>query len=213
MPSPSVADDLGPLIEAQLRGAVVRYADLIRFKFKSGERRLFGGFGKLLDCQGEEWTGIGDVGRMSAVSAGPGQAIEELTLSLFGSVEMLAHIEEDTEETIGREVFRYLQFFDIRKFNEAGNWVDWAPLPPRLTIFWGRMGAPFVDRPKVEPGSSTNVSRIVSVRAVNAFINRRKPAYGFFSHRDQQARAPGDNIFVNASRMADATTTWPSGLS
>lgn len=201
-------------IEAQLDGATVRCTDLVRFDFKSGEVRLWGGLGLIRDGNGEVWQGIGEMGRLSAVQAGPGQAIEELTLSLFGSTAILARIDSDTAETVGREVTRYLQFFDIRQVDEAGNAVDWAPLDPPLVDFVGTMGPPFVDRPKAEAGSKAAASRTVSVRALNAFINRKKPAFGFWSNTDQHARTGGtDNLFINISRMADAVANWPHGLS
>lgn len=201
------------LIEAQLDGRTIRYADLVRFDFKSSEKRLFSGFGPLVDGNGEQWAGIGDAGKMSAVTAGPGQAIAELTLSLFGSVELLAAIEADADEATGREVFRYLQFFDIREFDDNGHWVDWQPLGVPIQIFWGKMGPPILDRPKVDSASPASTTRIVTVKAPNAFLNRRKPSFGFFSHRDQLARTGGtDNIFINTSKMANATANWPHGL-
>lgn len=202
------------LIEAQLNGAVIRFTDLNRFDFKSGEIRLFPGFGLFVDGNSEIWDGIGKLGQVGAVGGGPGGGIEELTYTLFGDAAMLAHLEADAEEAAGREVSRYLQFCDIRQFDETGRWVDWEPLGEPIQIFWGEMGALSVTRPRVEPGSAQPTPRSISVGAVNAFVNRRKPPLGFFSHRDQLARTGGtDLMFINISRMANATANWPSGLS
>jgi len=200
------------LIEAQLAGTSISYADLHRFDFKSGQRRLHGGFGTFVDGNGEQWEGIGNVGSVGAVAAGPGQAIEELVYTLTGDAAMLAHLESDAEESAGREVSRYLQFCEVRDVDHAGNRVAFRPIDMPIQIFWGRMGALRVDRPKVEAGSGNPASRTISVSVVNAFVNRRKPPSAFWSNKDQLARSSDDNIFINVSRMADATVNWPHGL-
>lgn len=192
-------------IIAQLTGQVVSYRELVRFMFKSGEVRLHPGFGAFVDGSGERWEGLDGLGQMSAISAGPGQPIEEMLFSLTATAGMLATLESDADEAAGREVFRYAQFCDPSTY---------APISTAFQTFWGKMGALKVDRPKVDSGNPNGAQRIITVSAVNAFVNRRKPPFGFFSHRDQQARTDGtDNIFINASRMANATAVWPTGLS
>jgi hypothetical protein len=199
-------------IEAQLGGLTVRYADMVRFMFKSGEVRLHQGTGRLVDGNAEEWQGIGRMGRASAIQAGPGGGADEVTFSLVGDEQILANIAGDAEESSGQEVIRYLQFFDVRQFDENGNWVEWRPLDTPLEIFRGIMGPLEVDRqPKLDAAEMW--TRVVSVRAVNAFINRRKPPYAYFSHRDQLGRTGStDNLFINASHMADAKVRWPAQL-
>lgn len=200
------------VIEAQVLGTTISYVELVRFMFKSGEVRVQNGFGPFVDGNGERWEGLGGLGQMGVVSAGQGQAIDEMTFSLAGTAAMLANLEADAAEAAGRDVYRYLQFCDVRDRNEAGVMVKWTPVSTPFVVFWGKMGALKVERPKVEGFGNVASSRVISVSAVNAFVNRKKPAYGFFSHRDQQARSSTDNIFVNASRMANATAPWPHGL-
>lgn len=197
-------------IAAQIRGAHVRLADLVRFDFASGEVRLWSGFGDLT-VDGEVWQGIANLGQVSAISAGPGEAIEELTYTLFGDTRILEKFQSDAAESAGREARHYLQFFDVRQFDDQGNWVDWDPLDSPFQLFWGRMGPLIASRPIGDPGSIEARTRTISVRAANAFINRRKPAHGFYSHRDQLARSQNNNdtLFVNASRMASITVRWP----
>lgn len=198
------------LIDAQLRGATVRYSDMVRFYFKSGEVRLHNGTALLLDGNGVDWRGIGKLGRISAVNAGPGGAMEEIQLSLMGDARILTHLDEDTEESSGQFVERVLQFFDIRQYDSQGAWVEWQPLDQPIIIFRGKMGPLEVERAPVVEGQA---SRVISVRAVNAFVNRRKPPFAFYSHRDQQARTGGvDNIFINTSRMSDVKVRWPAQL-
>lgn len=199
-------------INAQLMGLTVRYADMARFMFKSGEVRLHQGTGKLVDGNGEEWQGIGKLGRASAVQAGPGGGAEEVVFSLHADEQALANIAADAEESSGQLVIRYLQFLEVRQQDEQGNWVEWQPLDEPWEIFRGIMGPLEVDRaPVTDPGEM--VTRVVSVRAINAFVNRRKPPFAFYSHRDQLGRTNStDNLFINASRMADARVRWPTDL-
>lgn len=198
-------------IEAQLGGRTVRYLDMVRFYFKSGQVRLHHGTGLLVDNNGEQWKGVGKLGRISPITSGPSGGADEITMSLFGDSEMLRHVDEDAEESAGQLVVRYLQFLDIRQRDALGNWVEYQPLDVPMETFRGRMGPLQIDRPPVtDPNESA--SRVVTVRAVNAFYNRRRPPFGYFSHRDQQARSPGDNLFRDASRMADAKVNWPTGL-
>lgn len=199
------------VIAAQLRGATVRCADLVRFDFLAGEKRYWPGFGPFTDRNHETWEGVGNVGTVSGVTSGPGQAMDELTFALFGDDTMMEKFQESVNETAGREAFLYQQFFDVRQFDESGNWVDWLPLDEPMVTFWGTMGPLIIDRPLQEPGGQGTRTRAVSIHVVNAFKNRRRPAYSYYSHRDQLARSSdgNDQIFVNASRMASVTVRWP----
>lgn len=197
-------------IAAQIRGAHVRMADLVRFEFASGEKRVWSGFGDLT-VDGEVWEGLGDLGQVSAVSMGPGEAVEEMTYTLFGTTKILEKFQSDAHESAGHPATHYLLFFDVRQFDEQGNWVDWLPLDHPFELFWGRMGPLIANRPRHDVGATDPRLRSVSVRVVNAFVNRRKPAHGFYSHRDQLARSlnHNDNLYVNASRMASISVRWP----
>lgn len=194
------------VIEAQLSGGVVRAAPLVHFDFLSGPVRVWPGFGPL-DAGGEHWQGIGDLGAMSPITAGSAGAIDEMKFSLFGDEEMLGHIEEDAEEASGREVNVWLQFFDVRQMDEAGNWVDWQPLSDPLSLFWGRMGPLGVQR--TPPGDDGRATRVISVSAQNAFLNRSRPAFAWFTDRDQKSRSPGDNMFILVSQLTEGTVRWP----
>lgn len=187
-----------PAIEVQLDGPTVRRATLAIFEFASGPTRLWEGFRDLV-IDGETFRGLGNLGRINAVNSGPGQAVEEIVFQLTGNSDMLAFFDEDSDETVGREVTLFFQFFN----------ADWSAISETVQYFWGRMGAPFVDREL--HGVGDPASRIVSVRATNPFINRRRPPFAFYSDRDQKARTDGtDNLFIRASQMASAKVAWPS---
>ncbi len=137
------------LIEAQLDGATIRDAALVKFDFKSGVQRLWQGAG-ILDAGGHEWQGIGDLGTIAPIQSGPRGAVEEITLTIFGDAALLARINDDADESVGREAEVFLQFFDVRQTDEVGNWVDWQPLDEMISLFWGRMG-PFVIKRQAAP--------------------------------------------------------------
>ena len=195
------------LIEAQLRGANVRAAPLAKFDFKSGVTRLWQGAGPT-DAGGFTWQGIGSMAAMEAIQAGPRGAVEEITLSLFGDTGLLDNVEADTEESTGRACNIYLQFFDIRRVDTDGNWVDWQPLDDMISMFWGGMGPMSVKRQAAsEQGRG---SRAVSITVQNALVNRQRPPFGFFSDRDQKARGRAtDDIFIRIPEFSEGTVRWP----
>ena len=198
--------DFDDLIEAQLDGATIRASHLVRFDFRSGPKRLWHGFGDLM-AAGEVWQGLGDMGQISAIQSGPGQAAEEMTFTLFGSEGLLVNLADDAEESAGRAVEVFLQFFDIRQVDAAGAWVDWQPLSSPLAMFYGIMGPLTASR--TEASAEAPAIRSVSVAAVNAFWNRSRPPLAYFSDRDQKARSPYDNMFARVSAYSDGTVAWP----
>lgn len=200
-----MTDLLDPVFEAQQRGAVVGMVPLARFDFKSGQKRYWPGFSPIT-LSGEVWTGTGDLATLSPIGGGPGQAVEEIVFTLFGGDDLLAHISEDEEESVGRDVEVLFHCFDVRRTNELGNWVEYAPLAAPITMFVGRLGPMTVKRTRPVDGRAT---RTVEVRAQNLFINRARAPFQFFSDRDQKARAPGDNIFVRVSQYSEGTVKWP----
>ena len=195
------------LIEAQIDGATVRAAGLVSFAFKSGIRRLWQGAGPL-QAAGFTWEGIGALGTIDSIQSGPRGAVEEMTMRLAGAEGLLDKIDTDADESVGRECNVYLQFFDVRKFDEAGNWVDWKAIDKLTTLFFGKMGPLSVSR---QPsGTDSRVARVVSVTVQNALVNRRRPVFGFFSDQDQKGRhSATDDIFIKIAEFSEGTTRWP----
>ena len=92
--------DFNEAIAAQLAGNTVRVSPLVEFRFASGTVRVWPGFGPLVTTDGQTWTGIGNLGRLSILEAGPGQAASERTYSLFGDETTLANIAADADATM-----------------------------------------------------------------------------------------------------------------
>ncbi len=199
--------DFSALIKAQLGGATVRAAPFVDIDFKSGIWRLWQGAGTQ-DADGFEWLGLGRAGAITAIQAGPRGAVEEITLTIFGEKGLLARINDDADESVGREVNVFLQFFDVRQQDEVGNWVDWDVIPPMISIFSGTMGPMAVKRQVASKGQ--HGTRAVSVVVQNALVNRQRPPFGHFSIEDQRARTGGnDNMFVRMADLAEGTVRWP----
>lgn len=190
-----------PLIEAQLDGATVRWAPLAFFDFLTRPKRVWAGFGPLAAGDGHTYEGLGQLGRIPQVGAGPGGALEEVTCELFGTAEILADLDGDREESAGRDCQLKRQFFDVRKFDEAGNWVDWAPLGEPVTIFVGTLGTLTIKR---EEGT-----RIISVPMQSRLLNRARPSSQYFTDRDQKSRSPDDNLCLRVSQYSEGSVRWP----
>jgi hypothetical protein len=193
-------------IEAQLNGATVRCTYLVEFAFKSETMRLWPGFGPL-EADGKTWQGIGNMGRISALRQASTQKISEITASLFGDDTLLERIAEAIDETDGREIRIFEHWFEVRQFDEDGNWIEWDPIGTPASLFRGTMGPPKIEMQPVRPGEAP--VRIVSVSAQDPLVNTRRPAFGYWSDRDQQARSPGDNMFKMMSRVS-RIVAWPS---
>lgn len=191
------------LIEAQLSGKTVRVAPLVRFDFRSGPMAVWPGTSPRV-FGGETYRPLPGLS-VSALSADAGLVASEMEIQLFATPEMLAHLSEDAAESAGRQVRVGVQFFEMRQRDEAGNWVDWQPVDEPLVLFVGRMGPLEVDR----PASDGEATRVLSVKAQDAFVNAARPPFGTYSHQDQQMRAPGDNLFARQNRMASKKVLWP----
>lgn len=196
-------------IEAQIDGANVRCTTLVWFDFKSGGKGYWPGFGDL-DAGGRLYQGTCGLGTLTPMESGPSGGVDEMTFSIAGPPEILQRFPEDMEETIGRDVEVLLQFFDGRKQDpNTGLYVEWRTLDDPMQLFAGKMGPMNV---RHDPGSTTErPMRVVSVTAQNAFINRSRAQFGWFTDIDQKARSPGgdDNMFALVSSLVEGSFEWP----
>lgn len=193
-------------IAAQMAGATVAAAPLVAFDFASGMVRVWAGAGPFIDLDGQTWQGLGEMAARTASASGRGLGVEEVTYSLSATSGRLANFVADAEETIGRTVRDYLQFFDVRKTDTTGAWVDFAPLGSPWQYWYGTMGPLDYVREAVRVGETPLVT--LSVTAHNGLVNRRRPPNGQYTHGDQQARHPGDNIFLGMPKTGDKIV-WP----
>lgn len=196
--------DFDDLIQAQLDGAVLRASPLVHFDFRSGPARLWKGFGPLV-AGGHTWQGIGNLGEMSPLTSSPDGAVEEVTFSLFGDDTILSHLLEDAEESDGRLVTIWLQFFDVGRPDAPE--ADWQTLSAPIAVRTLRMGPLTIQR--LPASSDQRATRIISVRAQSIFVNAKRAVFSTFSDVDQQARSPGDRIFIRVPEFSEGTARWP----
>lgn len=193
--------EFNALIEAQLDGATVRWANVAFFDFLTTPMRVWGGFGPLRAGDGYDYQGLGELGRLSSIGAGPGGAVDEINMELFGTEAILGDLASDRNQSAGRDVEIKRQFFDVRQFDEGGRWVDWQPIDEPITLFFGRMGAMTVKRDES--------TRIISVPAQSLLVNRARPALQYFTDRDQKSRSPTDNLCLRISQYSEGSVRWP----
>lgn len=191
-----------PVIEAQLAGKSPRVTYLADFDFASGRKGYRAGFGNLV-ANGILYEGIGNLGSLSVIEQGTAGAVEEIEFRFAAPADRLRYASDRTE-TIGRTVRLWFQFFDGRKQDESGAYVEWQMLGSPMHLFSGTMGPLTVVREPGDPGT-----RVISVRAQNAWLNRSRAPFAWYSDGDQKARSPGDNIFGLASKNVSQTVNWP----
>jgi hypothetical protein len=192
--------DYSETVKAQLRRAVVRKARFVIFDFLSGPVQVWDGTGPI-KLAGGTWQGLGRLGRVSTISSGPALlGSNDVTFELFGDDGLFASIGTDQQESFGRQVGLYTQFFDIRRFDETGAWVDWQPLDDLKRRFLGVMGPLQASVSRIKIGEQR--LRTISVTAVDAVCNRSRAIPGYYSDRDQAARSPGDKIASQVARFA-----------
>lgn len=197
------------LIEAQLSGATLRVTPLVEIDFRSGTRYFWQGFGPLTTGSGDtaqEWTGMNNMGAITQVPTGFTEGAPEVTFSLAGPPEILARIRDDQEESLHRDARVYLQFLRVAMTPEEVM-TEWQPLDDPIHVFWGRMGPLSIERRMAKEGQTP--IRVVTVKAISALVNRRRPPLAVYSHTEQQIRSPGDQMFRNMSQMLESVVQWP----
>lgn len=192
-------------IEQQLSGSVIGVADFVTMDFKSKYMRLWPGFGPI-ELEGEEWTGVGNLGRLSAIRVPSSQAISEVVASIAGGEDLLRRVAADRDETSGREMRVRRQFFRVDEQDGDSNIIRGQPIGPMLHIFRGTMGPVRVEFGGVGAGEAP--TRTAEVSAQDPFVNTRRPRFSFWADRDQQARSPGDNLLKMMSRVR-RIVKWP----
>lgn len=178
-------------VAARLAGRTVRVAHLIELDFASAAERIWTGFGSLT-AGGETWQGIGDAGQVGSVSTSAGLRADPVRLTLSGlSPGLVAIAKDQVAEVVGRRVTIYLQFFDDA----------WATLDTPVAIFAGRM-----DRMSLVRSAD---SAVIEVNCEPILVTKHRPAFGNFSHFDQQQRFSGDLGLERMAHNVNNTVAWP----
>lgn len=187
--------DFSDAIKAQLEGRTVRVAWLARFDFASGVQRYWPGVGSLV-AGGATWTGTNNMAALGEIAASVGGSAPEQTFTLSGvDADFVSAARAAKAEYYGRLCYIYFQFFD-----EA-----WQTLGSPVAFWWGKMYA----LTAAQQADPDGFIRTITLSAESVFSSRRRPRYGTYTDRDQQARYPGDRGCERVMGIQQKTITFP----
>lgn len=185
---------------ATLSASVVRLDLLAELQFQSETIRVWNGNSPLVSA-GHTWLPLYGAATIEGLGMSGGSISETVQFTLNGlpgqPADFLSKALEETPDVVQQMVIVSVQLFD----------TDWQPVGNPISIFWGFMQPPRINR---SPAQDTQGSiQSISLTAENAFFNRSRPAYGRGTDRDQQTRHPGDKFYQFTPQMLFHTITWP----
>ncbi len=178
---------------AAVTGPVARLALLAWFDFVGDPRFYWTGFGPLRTSDGQLWEGTSGVTGISGLAMPLGTASQQVSFSLSGvDPRIMALAQQQSDRVKGQDCAVFVQLF-----NE-----DWSLRGPRRHAWSGALD---VMTYKAGDGVYT-----VELTAENIWAGRRKPAHGYYTDADQQARYPGDLGCQFVASLPGKTINWPS---
>lgn len=187
--------DLPELIAAQNSGLSVRVSPLLYFDFASGPGRYWMGFGRLR-AGGHEWVGAQGAASLGEIGLPTNGLAPEQTFTLSGvDAEFVSKAKADPAEYRDRMCTVFLQWFD----------PAWQTLDTPFAIWTGRMAGLTVAQSSDEDG----FTRTITLRAESLFAGRKRPVFGRYTDRDQQARYPGDKGCERTAGLQQKRVTFP----
>ncbi len=174
-------------------GPVARLALLAWFDFEGDPRWYWTGFGDLQSSDGQVWEGTGEVASISGLAMPLGTSAQQVSFALSGvSARIAAMARQQSAKVKGRDCAVFIQIF-----NE-----DWSLRGPRRHVWSGAMD--------VMTYNGSDGVYTVELSAENIWAGRRKPAFGFYTDADQQARFAGDRGCEFVGSLPGKTIYWPS---
>lgn len=179
---------------AAVAGPVARLALLAWFDFEGDPRWYWTGFGPLVTDDGQSWEGTGEVASISGLTMPLGTAAQQVTFALSGvSARVAALARQQSARVKGRDCAVFIQLF-----NE-----DWSLQGPRRHVWSGSLDV-------MTYKFNGDATFTVELTAESIWSGRRKPAYGFYTDADQQARFPGDRGCEFVGSLPGKTIYWPN---
>ena len=187
-------------IAAKLAGREVAASLLCFMDFKDTPRRWWVGFGDL-PAGGHVWQGTGTMIEIDGLEQAIGTAAPRTTFTLSGvDAEVVRLARQSSARVKDRACQVFVQFFEV---STGGYQMQWTPLDQPYTI-WS------VIMDQMTFGAEGPSQRRVSLTAESIWTGRRRPAYGFYSDRDQNARFPGDRGLEQVVNLVNKTIRWPT---
>lgn len=184
---------LSETLAAAAAGERVGAAHLVLFDFEAEPFRAWTGAG-ILRAAGEEWRGLGEMGRIAALPLGINDSAGQATFALSGvDADMVRLARSEADKVANRDVTVWLQFLSAPQ----------RPLDDPVFI-----GSWTMDAPRFQ--FSGPHDRTISVGARSVFDDRKKTGFARYTDRDQQQRFPGDRMLEFVSQITVGYTVfWP----
>lgn len=182
------------VIAAKAAGESVGLTHLVLFDFEDAPFRAWEAGAGILRAAGEEWTGLGVMGRIGALPTGSNDSAGAASFMLSGvDPVIVAKARSEVDTIIGREVTVWAQFLSgpLRPLDDPIFLGTWVMEAPRFTF-------------------SGPQSRTITVPARSIFDDRNSPAFTHYADVDQKARFAGDRFLETMSEMtAGKIVAWP----
>jgi len=177
---------------AAAAGRTVRAALLVHFDFVDTPKRVWAGPFNVV-AGGFTWEGLGEFGSIDGLEQIIGANAPQTTFTLSGvSPDIVALARNQSSHVKGRDVTVYIQFCDD----------GWQTLDDMYAVWSG-----VLDQMRYS-GSGPSL-RTVTCTAEGLWTNRRRPAWGLYTDRDQNQRFPGDRGLEQVSDLVNKTIRWP----
>lgn len=187
-------------IAAKLAGREVAVSLLCHMDFRETPRRWWMGNGPLV-AGGHDWIGTGAMIQIDGLEQPIGTVAPKTTFQLSGIDPTIVSLARNASDRVkDRRCTVYVQFFDLTPDDAS---VDpWSLLDEPFAIWSGLMD-------QMSYSAQGPSQRTVTLTAESLWTNRRRPAYGLYTDRDQNKRFPGDRGLEQVSDLVNKTTRWP----
>lgn len=187
-------------VAAKLAGRSVGAALLCHMEFRETPRRWWMGFGPL-SAGGHTWQGTGEMIQVDGLEQPIGTVAPKTTFQLSGIDSTIVSLARNASDRVkDRRCTVYIQFFDLSPDDAAI--APWSTLDQPFAVWSGLMD-------QMNYTARGPDQRGVSLTAESFWTNRRRPAYGLYTDRDQNARFPGDRGLEQTTSLVSKTIRWP----
>jgi hypothetical protein len=186
-------------IAAKLAGRTVAASLLVHMDFAETPRRFWFGFGPL-DAGGETWLGTGEMIQIDGLESPIGTVAPKTTFTLSGIDSTLVTLARNASDRVkDRRATIYIQFFDVTPTDGSQPWslLD----EPYAISTW------LMDQMTYTAQGPTQ--RAIALTAESLWTNRRRPAFGLYTDRDQNKRFSGDRGLEQVVDLVNKTIRWP----
>ena len=187
-------------IAAELAGRTVAASLLCFMDFKDAPRRWWTGFGSL-EAGGYTWQGLGELIQIDGLDQPLGTIAPKATFTLSGIDPTIVTLARNASDRVkGRRATVYIQIFDVTP-DDAGV-EPWTPLEAPYAI------SSWIMDQMTYSGQGPS-QRTITLTAESLWTNRRRPAHGFLTDRDQNKRFPGDRGLEQVVDLVSKSIRWP----